>query len=104
MSKRSLQGTKAQHKKTSQLLMDQAHNKMKQAQKAIDDGRCTVAYMNVVELWEKIGESNANGYWAGQTALFNQTDMRELGYEFSTKCLRDTPTMMGRGRKTRKRK
>jgi len=101
--KRALQGTKAQHKNVAALLMDRTHSKMEAALKAVDEGRCTVAYMNIVEMWEARGESNANGRWAGGTAPFNTTDAQELGYKFTTRCLRDTPTIMGASRRRKRR-
>lgn len=100
MAKR-LAGTKASHAAKRDAAMAAAEHQRSVALKAVDRGSCTSAYLAINEMNRKIGESNAHGREVGRTAWFDQTNAQELGYEFSTKCLRDKPALEGARKRRR---
>ncbi len=86
---------------TATYYMKDAQRLRKEALKAIKEGSCTKAYLNVVEMWNSIGRSEVSGREAGKPVWRPTSEIADLGYEFSTKCLRDTPSTLS-GAKKRK--
>jgi hypothetical protein len=80
--------------------MAEARSRFRGAKKALGAGKCTTAYMNILEGWEALGKSDAHGHEAGQTAWKPTSDIQEIGHQFTTKCLRDEPTQLS-GRRRR---
>lgn len=103
MASRNLRGNKIEHRQAADAAMQEVQRKIEMARGAIKEGSCTRAYMNVVEMWEALGRSDANGRWAGRTSWQPMTEIQELGYEFSTRCLRDAPIVLEGRRRRRNR-
>jgi hypothetical protein len=99
----TLRGTKTAHKHAAEREMREARRRLDSAMKAIKEGSCTKAYMNVVEMWQALGRVEADGRWAGGTPWVPASEIQELGYQFSTRCLRDTPMMLGARPRRRRR-
>lgn len=59
--------------------MATVQTKLDAARTALAGGRCTVAYMNILEMWEARGASDAHG-------------RETVAHDFTTRCLRDTAT------------
>jgi hypothetical protein len=100
---RPLSKTKASHKAYSDHAMRSAERHLDAGMKAIKDGNCTRAYMHVTEMWDALGQSKAEGRRAGSTAWEPVTKIGELGYQFSTYCLRDKPEGLSGSRRRRRR-
>jgi hypothetical protein len=98
----ALRGTKTAHKQAAEQAMGEVRRKIGMATKAIREGSCTKAYMNVVEMWQALGRVEADGRWAGGTPWEPTTEIQELGYQFSQRCLRDAPATLS-GRRPRRR-
>jgi hypothetical protein len=96
---RQLRGTKAHHRQNADDNMQMATAAVRDAMQAIKEGNCTKAYMRVVNMWEAMGRADAHGHEAGQTAWLPVTEIQELGYQFSTRCLRDEPLTLGARRR-----
>lgn len=99
----SLRGTKAAHKQAAEQHMREVRHRLDRAMQAIKEGSCTKAYMNVVEMWEALGRVEADGKWAGGTPWKPATDIQELGFQFSQRCLRDEPATLSGARRSRRR-
>jgi hypothetical protein len=105
MRRKALGASKASHKQFAVHDMQEARRRLEAASKAVKAGKCTTAYMNVVEMWHALGRAQAEGERAGSTASKPSSDIEELGYQFSTLCLRDTPAVLdGAKRRPRRRK
>lgn len=97
-----LAGSKKHHVEQRDVQMDILKQRLKAANAALDRGSCAVAYMNVLEMWEAKGASEAHGRESGSTAWFPQTSVSELAYAFTSKCLRAEPATLGRARRRRR--
>lgn len=68
------------------------------AKRALKDHNCTKAYMNLLEAWQGYGMIMAENK-AGGSAWIPSSDFRDVGYEFSTMCVRDSwPAQSAGGR------
>jgi hypothetical protein len=90
----TLRGAKRDHVAKRDDDMRGVERKIDLAMQSISDGNCTGAYMNVVEAWHALGQSEAEARWSGGTAWTPTSRLRELGYQFSHRCLRDEPTKL----------
>lgn len=94
----SLRGAKAAHREAAEQNMREVRYRLGRAMEAIKKGNCTAAYTNVLDMWHALGQARANGYWAGGTPWEPTTDIEELGYQFSQRCVRDEPITLGSNR------
>lgn len=101
--KTGLRGTKSQHKSVAEGHMYEARKHLASATKAIKEGSCTIAYMKIADMWHALGRADANGRWAGGTPWEPTSEIQELGYQFSTYCLRDTPVVLDGATRSRRR-
>jgi hypothetical protein len=60
--------------------------------------------MSLTEMWEELGKAEAEGRWAGEAPWKPTTDIQELGFQFSQRCLRDEPVTLEGARRRRVRR
>jgi hypothetical protein len=99
-----LRGTKKKHRERRDQLMKLAQQRVKMATKNIEQGSCTKAYMNITEMWNLLGKSDTEGDHAGGTAFTPMSEIAELGFQFSQRCLRDKPVSLGGVRRRRRKR
>jgi hypothetical protein len=88
-TKKALGGTKARHKVEAESYMLSVRRHADKALAELERGRCTSAYLDIVEMWKDYGSSHANQFVASLGVWEPTTQIREVGYQFSTRCLRD---------------
>lgn len=97
---RQLRGTKSQHKLLNEEDMKDVRAKIAHAKRAIKEGSCTKAYLSIASMWEALGRGSANSRWIDSSAWQPESDIRDVGYEFSQRCLRIEPLdLSGRRRR-----
>lgn len=99
-----LAGSKKHHADQRDAQMGVLKQRLAAATAALARGSCVSAYTNILDLWEARGASEAHGREVGSTAWFPQTQVVDLAYAFTTKCLRNEPVSLEGARRRRRRR
>lgn len=100
-----LHGTKQEHKTDADWAMRLVRKHLSRATEALNEGSCTVAYINILDMWHALGRVASNSHWAGGTPFEPTSEIENMAQEFTTRCLRDEPvshSLAGRHRRRKK--